>query len=185
MRYIVGFLIALGLIVLVFILILKTFNSSSNVKPPTPLISYAGTNVEAELTIAGPITADQTHQALQIIVSQNLNTINIIHGYQGTVTQTQTFPNNQAAYAVFLRAIDIAGFSQGGQPNATANDQRGYCPEGNSYVYQIKNGSRDIEHYWSTSCGNLGTFKGNVSVVNTLFEQQIPNLNILTANLNF
>jgi len=181
MRYFLGLLIALGLIVLVFILVLKGF-SGQPATPTKPLVDYATTNIVAELTINGPVIANQTHQALQITVGQSQAQINILQGYEGTVVNTKIYANNQAAYGVFLRAIDILNFSKGNADPAKA-DERGYCPEGDSYVYELNNGVKDIERYWATSCGNQGTFKGNALIINDLFEKQIPDYGTLTQSL--
>src|SRR5665213_1443193 len=177
MRIFVTFLIAIGLIVLVFILILKGFGSGSkNQVLPKPITSYATTNAIAELTLDGPVNYNGKHLSVQINIDQYQTQINIIQGYQGQVTNTQAYPNNQNAYAVFLRSIGTEGFMNG-NPDSTITDDRGICPFGNRYVYQLVDGSQTIERYWSTSCGSQGSFKGNSVAVNSLFKAQIPNYN--------
>jgi hypothetical protein len=182
MRYFLIFLITIGLIILIFIIILKAFSSAPS-KPSSPLTDYSNTSTVVELTINGPVTNDQNHNSVQMIVGQTQNEINLIQGYQNDVISTKSYPNNSAAYGVFLRSIDFAGYRQGNSdPNLT--DYRGYCPNGNIYIYQVLNGNNTIEQYWSTTCGNLGTFKGNSSLVLSLFEGQFPDFGGITSNAN-
>ncbi|HUD10458.1 MAG TPA: hypothetical protein VMR28_02175 [Candidatus Saccharimonadales bacterium] len=184
MRYFVSFLIAIGLIVLVFILILKSFGGGKSAlqSQAKPLVDYSNTNVVAEFDIQGPVVYDQSYQEIHINVDQQQTQINIQQGYQGEIVNTQAFPSNQNAYAVFLRSLDLLGFTEG-NPDPADTDDRGFCPFGERYVYQLVNGSQTIQHYWATSCGGQGTFKGNVSSVNTLFEAQIPNYGQLTSSI--
>ncbi|MGD0284590.1 MAG: hypothetical protein ABSB12_03290 [Candidatus Saccharimonadales bacterium] len=182
MRYFLIFLITIGLIVLVFVIILKSFSSAPS-KPPTPLVDYANTNTIVEMTIDGPVTADQNHNSVQMIVGQSNSEINIIQGYQNNVINTQSYQNNSASYGVFLRSLDLAGYSEGkNDPNLA--DYRGYCPTGDVYIYQILNGTSTIEQYWSTSCGGQGTFKGNDSLIQTLFDAQFPDYGDITNDVN-
>jgi hypothetical protein len=182
MRYLLIFFIAIGLIVLIFILILKNF-SSTPVKSAPPLINYATTNTVVEVTIDGPVVADQNYQAIQMIVGQSQNQINITQGYQGTVISTQSYQNNESAYATFLRAIDLAGFTRG-NPNPNVRDSRGFCSQGDTYNFTIVNGSTTVQDYWSTSCGgNLETSTGNVGLILALFQAQFPDYSTITANV--
>ena len=186
MRYFLGFLIAIGLIVLVFILILKAFSggSGSSKSAPAPLISYAKTATMMQLTIDGPIIANQNHQAVQIDVSQNNTKLDIIQGYQGKVVNTQSFGNNQASYSDFLQALNVAGYTKGISSSTT--DYSGYCPFGERYVYKVINSTgQTTQQYWATSCGGQGDFKGRVVTVNEHFQKQIPDYNTLTQNLGF
>src|SRR6266446_1088884 len=112
MRYFTGFLIFIGLIVLVFVNILKSGGSST---PPKQinLNSYANSAAIAQLTIDGPINANQTHQEEQISVGQTQTTFSILQGYQGRELTNKTFDNNQAAFSAFLQALAVAGFTKG------------------------------------------------------------------------
>ncbi len=182
MRYLLLFLIGIGLIVLIFVLLLKNF-SSSNVAPKKPLIDYATTNAVMQITISGPVVADQNHKEVQVTIGQTANQINIIQGYQGTIINTQTYQNNESAYAVFLRAIDSAGFTDGNSnPNLT--DDRGFCAQGDTYNFEIINGPSTVQNYWATNCGSQGTFQGDVGLIMSLFQAQIPNYGTVTSNVS-
>jgi hypothetical protein len=174
MKYFLGFLASVGLIVFVFILIVRGFNGNSKKVTTTPLTDYANSSVEMQYTIDGPVNADQDHKSVRITVGQNEVVIETLKGYDQTVGQTQTFDNNQTSYSTFLRALDIAGYSKG-NTDSSKKDERGYCPTGTRYSYDIIDGSDTKQHFWSASCSSPGTFKGNMSQVRVLFQAQIPN----------
>jgi|SRR5579864_4120891 len=181
MRYFIGFLIVIGLIVLVFVLF-ATGGSKTPPKTTTSLATYASTATVTKLTIDGPVEADQTHRQVQITVGQDESTIDIVQGYQDTVLNHASYVNNQDSYNVFLHALDLAGFSK---KRSTSNtDERGVCPLGDRYIYEIINGATDIQRTWSTSCGGEGTFGGTPSVIITLFRRQIPDYDKLTTNVD-
>jgi hypothetical protein len=181
MRYIIGFLIVIGLIVLVFVLFL-TGGSSTPKKVSTSLTSYAGSATVMRFTIDGPITADQTHRAIQITVGRDDTDIDIIQGYQHNVLDHGSFANNQDSYTQFLRAIDLAGYTK---VRTTKNtDDRGVCPLGDRYIFEIVNGVSDVQRTWATSCGGQGTFGGGLTTIMTLFQKQIPDYNKRATNVN-
>lgn len=182
MRYLLGFLIAIGLIILVFIIILKSVGHSPT-KAPTPLISYANSNTVVEMTVDGPETADQTHQSVNVTVGQTQAVIDIIQGYEGNVTNSKTYTNNEPAYAVFLRALDIAGFNNG-DTSQNLTDYRGYCPTGDRYIFTINDNGNTLQQFWTTSCGGQGSLKGDEGTIQELFQDQIPEYGELTNNVN-
>lgn len=183
MRYFTGFLIAIGLIVLVFVIILKGDGNSTR-KQQIDLNSYANSEAMVQVTIDGPITADQTHQVVQISVGRSEGRIDILQGYEGSVKTTQTYQNNQNSYAVLLHALTLTGFTKGAS-DAKQNDERGYCPTGERYIFELLQGGDTIQRYWATSCGGQGTYRGSVGQTVDLFRKQIPDYGKLTANIIF
>lgn len=178
MRYIIAALVAIGVIVLVFVLFLS--GGSSKVKPPLNLSSTVNS---VQLTIDGPETADQTHDDVVINVNQNLALINIEQGYQGKVVNSASYVNNQTAYTVFLHALMLANFTKTRSTSQT--DERGVCPLGDRYIFEVMDGSgTDVQRTWATSCGGQGTFGGSTALVMNLFESQIPDYEKLSSNLN-
>jgi len=175
MRYIIGFLIGLGLIVLTIVLIFKAFSGGGGEKPQKiDLNSYSTTNTVMRLTIDGPVNADQTHQRIRVTVGRDKVTFEQIQGYQGKLTQTKEFDNNADAYASFLRALSVAGYTSG-KTDPKLKDERGYCPLGSRYVYEALSGSDDILRWWNTSCGSAyGNFLGKGDTVRSLFKRQVP-----------
>lgn len=174
MKYFLGFLVTVGLVIGVFILIFRGFSGGKKQPTAQPLVSYASSSREVQETIVGPLSTDDKHYALRLTISASQNTLEVLHGYNENVTQTYTYTNNQAAYAEFLRAIDLAGFTKG---NAKTNtDDRGFCSSGRRYVYTISDGADTVQNYWTSSCGG-GNFGGNLGQIKDLFTTQIPDFN--------
>lgn len=182
MRYFTFFMVAIGLIVLVLVIIIKSITGGGPQKQAIDLNSYASTNAVAQLTIDGPTNADQTHQQIQITVGNTNTQFEILNGYQGQVATSKTFESNQAAFATFLHALNLAGFTKGNaDPNLS--DDRGFCPDGDRYEFELLQGSDTIERYWATSCGGQGTYAGNVNLTLDLFQKQVPNYFDLISNV--
>jgi hypothetical protein len=184
-RYVIGFIVAIGLIVLLIILLFSGGGNKSKVPNTSQTLESYSTSgsVIARLTIDGPINAQQNHDEVQITVGRDDTEYAQLQGYDGSVVKSQTYSNSQNAYNVFLHALDHAGFTKGDTSSALA-DERGYCPTGDRYIFELINGSNDIERFWATSCGTPKTFNGNLNLNLTLFQQQIPDYGTLTENVN-
>ena len=63
-------------------------------------------------------------------------------------------------------------------------NEKGYCPLGNRYVFEIIEGGDAIQRYWATNCANRKTYKGNLSLTLMLFQAQVPDYNTLVAGLD-
>ncbi len=186
MRYIVSFLIAIGLIILFIILLLKIIFGGNNNSPESKvnLADYAHTNVIMRMVAQGPITANQDHHQVYIEVGKDDNEIQLVRGYQGEVTHEEQFDSNSSSYGNFLRAIDLLGYTNGDTSEERA-DYRGHCPFGNRYIFQIIDGTKVKQQFWATSCGDReGTFRGQTEDIIQLFQAQIPGYSELTTNLD-
>lgn len=181
MRYFMAFL---AVMMLVFLLLALLLGGGKSKAPPTAktLASYATTDAQAQLTIDGPVNADQNHQAIRVTVSNNDVSFEQLQGYDGTVTNTQVFASTQNAYVNFLLALAHAGFTKGNNSPSMA-DERGYCPLGDRYVFELTQDGKDIERYWATSCGSPKTYLGSLSLTLSLFQAQVPNYSNLTQNI--
>lgn len=172
MKYFFGLLLAIGLIVGVFILVLHGFRGNSQPKSTKPpLVSYADTNRVVSEKIVGPLSTDATHYALELTVSASQNTLQVLHGYNETVTQTFSYNNTEPAFAEFLRALDLAGFTKGN--SKVDSDIRGICTAGRRYIFEIRDGANIEQSFWTSSCGG-GSFLGSLGVIKDLFTSQIP-----------
>ena len=182
MRYFIGFLVTIGLIVLVFVLILRGSGSNGPLPQSVNLGDYSNTNAVAQLIIDGPITADQTHREVQLDISANQASIDIFQGYQQSVLNSKSYVNNGTAFSVFLHALQQANFTKGDSSKALS-DERGICPAGDRYIFSFTNDSgKQLLRYWTTTCGG-GTFKGNLATTLYLFKRQIPDYDTLTSNV--
>jgi hypothetical protein len=182
MRYFITFIAMLGLLFLLLFLLLHGGGKPKVSTTNKTLISYANTDAQAQLTIDGPINADQIHTAVRITVDQNQVRYEQIKGYQNTIVNQQSFDSNQDAYANFLAALQHAGFTLGAT-TAVLKDERGYCPLGNRYIFELNQDGNQLERYWATSCGTPKTYNGVLTLTLDLFQAQVPGYSQLTQNL--
>jgi len=173
LRPILAILIGVGLLLLVLILIFRAFSGGKEATTPNIDVStYANTASVATVLIDDPTQLDEEHRQVRITVSGTQNQFEIIKGYQGTVIDSRTYSNNTAAYGVFLESLKLMNYSSG-DSNPALKDYRGYCPTGERYIFSFSDGNKDLFSYWSTSCGDQGTFQGNKPAVLNLFEDQL------------
>ncbi len=181
MRFFTGFLIFLGLIVLLFVVILKHGNAPKT--EPFNLASYANSGAVAQMLIDGPINTPVAHRQVEVTVGATQTNFQILVGYQGRAAVSRNILNNQTSYSSFLQALAVAGFTQG--EKTPIPNKQGFCPDGERYTFQLIENDSAILDYWATSCGGQGTFRGNTSAVVQLFEAQVPAYEDLTGNLEF
>lgn len=186
MRYFFGFLVSIGLVILLIILVVSGGGDSGDKsrveQTKKPLGSYSNTDAAAILTVDGPINAAQEHDQLRITVTKYQVTYEKIRGYDGSVQDLRTYGNTEKSYASFLRSLSYAGFTKG-DDNKELRDERGYCPLGNRYIFELKQGGRDIQRYWSTSCNKEKTYLGQRNLTVELFQKQIPDFSKLDNRL--
>ncbi len=182
MKFIIGFLVTIGLLIVVFILIFRGGGNDAAVQTEKKMTEYANSSTVVSLTTEGPVNANQIHKQIKVSVSSTETTVEVFQGYEQNLLSTKSYANNTAAYSDFLRALDINGFDNGDKDKALA-DERGYCATGTRYVMSIKDGDRDIQRFWTSSCGT-GTFKGKTSIIRSLFVAQVPDYNAQTIEYN-
>jgi hypothetical protein len=172
-RPILSGLVGIGLIVLIIVLIVKALTGTPSASTSqVDITKYATTpGASASLLIDTPTGIDQDHQQVKVTVSGISNEIDVLQGYQGKVLQSQAYPNNTAAFGVFLQTLKLLGFSKG---TTGSEDYQGYCPTGERYVFTFNNGRQNVFTYWSTSCGGQGTFQGDAPDILQQFSLQIP-----------
>lgn len=191
-RYIVGFLLV-AIFVFFGVAIYRSATDDGDKKPETAavvpvktLADYAGTNAEVSVTVVGPIIGDAEHRRIRITVSRDIRTLDVIQGYQGRVIRTKSYFNDQAAYDVFLRALQGLGFSSSKVPKI--EDEYKACPLGVHYEYELRNTGSEEEDFklWSVSCGvEIGNFAGGPGpTIRTLFQKQIPDYEALVEGVN-
>lgn len=180
-RYIAGFLLAVGLIVVAIILIVRALSGPSGPKP-LDLPSYANSDVTVQFTIDSPVAAAENHHDIIITVGNTEATLLITQGYEGQIQRMKSYPATTNGYAVFLRALALNGFTKGNN-DPRFSDERGQCALGDRFIYEVLDTQgNSLQHYWYTSCGT-GTFKGKASVIRSLFTKQIPDYASLTSGV--
>ncbi len=185
MRYLLGVIAFIVLLVIAVVTLVSRDNDQ-----PNETANQAGTRLvvlseEAKdgkviLTINGKVVGEEQHRSIRITISHTNRILEVLRGYEFAVDKNQTFSNNDAAYDVFLHALDNAGFIR--ERNFTPRDERGVCPLGNQFIYELKD-STDIK-LWSTSCNSKeGTFAGQAKLIQDLFKAQIPDYSKLVSGV--
>jgi hypothetical protein len=182
LRYFLGFLVALGLIIALIVMIFHSGGKTAKTTAP-PLSSYANSSTVVRLTIDGPVTAPQNHNQIVVTVGKTKATFQQFLGYDGTVVGSKSYDNTVNSYTVLLKSLSRAGMLVGiTDPKLT--DSVGRCPLGQTYTFEVADGDKQIKKFWTTSCGGVKTFGGNTSLVKKLFELQIPDYNTLIQEIN-
>lgn len=189
MKYVLGVIGAVILAILAIIIIggrgpnTEETAQKAGAKKAISVVDYADKlNSEVSWTVQGRLVGEDQHKSIRIVVSQNERRYEVLSGYEGSIESVQRFPSSPAAYDTFLRALDVAGFSK--ERKVTRTDERGVCPQGYRYIYDLEDGSDHVIRTWSTSCSTAqGPFAGSAGTVRQLFQDQIPNYNGLSQNI--
>lgn len=184
MKFFFSFVGIVLLILITFILMWRGMTGDGPApEAPPPLSDYTFTGVMMCFTVIGQVNQQQDQRAIRMTVSRSESRLEVLEGYDRVITESRSYPSNQDAYATFLRALDQQGFTQG-DDTPERRDDRGFCPRGRRFIYEIVDGSEVIQRYWSTSCGrSQGTFEGNAGAIERLFRAQIPDYRDLTRGI--
>ena len=177
-RIVIFLTVIVGIVLLVMLISrLGSGSKTSTPKSTAPVVKavnvtdFAKTNSKVVLTIDGRINGDDVHRAVRITVGRDFRTAEVIQGYENKVIKTQTNANNQTAYTDFIYAISRYGFSK--ERKTTQPDDRGVCPLGQRYIYEIYDGENQVMRRWSASCGSVGTSAISPAQANDLFQKQV------------
>jgi hypothetical protein len=179
-------MVTIGLLLVLIILLFRSDGGDKQKVSTTekPLTSYSSTTAETRMTVDGIINYTGEHRSIRITVGRDQITYEVMKGYEGEVVTSKTYDNNQAAYNNFLSAIGRAGFTKGDKSSALKNE-KGYCPLGKRYVFELRQDGEDLERYWITNCSSTPkTFKGNASLNIQLFQLQVPDYNDLAGQVD-
>lgn len=182
MRYIIGFLITIGLLILLIVMLVTGGKKAEVPATSKTLTSYASSSAAVSMVIDGKIDANSTHQAVRITVDRDNVTYELLQGYDGNVAQMKRYANTENSYDVFLHALSHAGFTQG-NTSSKLTDEKGYCPLDKRYVFELNQDGDNIERFWATDCG-IKTYQGNLGLTIDLFKNQVPDYDTLSTSLN-
>ena len=184
MKYIFGVL-SLIVIIVVAIILFRGDNTpgGQNGTSQVNLTDYVDSGAEVVYATYGRLVAEEERRAVRITISRNRRTVEVLAGYNEKVTKRKTFSNSQAAYDEFMHALKIAGFSR--VQDADYESEKGVCPDGNRSIYQLYEEDEEMMRLWSTSCRKGdGNFGGKSSVVENLFQDQIPEYDDFADSVN-
>jgi len=183
MKYLFGVLGAFFVLIMALVLITSRGRRQSTGEKPLIVSQEARAGVSAVLTTQGAVTGEDRRRAIRISVSQNERRLEILTGYEESVESSSTFPNTQLAFENFLAALERAGYSA--KQRTIIKDNRGVCPFGSRYTYELREYSQDLMSRWNTSCSSKqGDFAGNGSTVRRLFQMQITDYNSLVQGVD-
>lgn len=130
-----------------------------------------------QMTVRGPIVADEEFQSYQVEVSNSERSITAYKGYLESRTGGTTLSNNTRAYEQFVYALDKANIMKGQEPESEeANDLRGICASGYVYEYAVLSSGNTVKMLWTSTCGgSKGTLEASREQLTNLFLGQIPN----------
>ena len=160
----------------------KSINKENNQIKPVIINEYANSAATVSYLIQGEINSNEEHKAIRITVSKDIRTLEVLGGYQYIPINTRSYKNTNEAYAPFLASLQVAGFSKE-KSNPKITDPEGRCPLGNKYFFSSTGIPNIPNNLWSSNCGSMGTFGGNLSTVQQLFQNQIPDYTKLTSGV--
>lgn len=148
------------------------------------LVDYAFTDVKVRMTTKGEINSNEDHRQIQITVDHDNVSAAIMAGYQGNTIKSDRFSNNPSSYSAFLSALETLGFTKTQTEISGANEE-GSCPTGQRISFDIYDSNETILHSWTTSCTRkLGTFAGDYTGTQKLFQAQVPNYNDFVSGVS-
>ncbi len=151
--------------------------SDSELISPRDELVKLNTSRSVQVTIRGPIVANEEFETIRIKISPNYRKYNKYSGYLEDKQFAKSYKNNMKAYEQFVYALDKARMTRPGKnkPTEEMQDIRGICATGKVYDYEILDGQQVVYRAWTSTCkGSQGTFGASVKQVNNLFISQIP-----------
>ncbi len=125
-----------------------------------------------QLTVRGPIVADEAFKSYQVEISNSERSITAYEGYLDSRTDGTTLSNNTRAYEQFVYALDKANLMKGQE---TEDDLRGICATGYVYEYAVLSGGSPVKMLWTSTCsGSKGSLDASREQLTNLFLEQIP-----------
>jgi hypothetical protein len=123
--------------------------------------------------VEGKLVGEEDRRAVRVTVSDSERVVEVLGGYEEKVIKSKKYSNTRAAFETFLLALDRIGFGRQ-RSNVRIKDERGACPLGNRYIYELNSGGKQELRTWSDNClGAEGTFGGSTSQARQIFKNQI------------
>lgn len=174
---------------IVAIVALLIFSLSPNKQKTTTVVNkgivlsdyVAQVKSAVSFTIQGKVVGDDDYRSIRITVTSSTRTLDILKGYEQTAVSTAQFSNNPKAYDIFLRALEIAGYTK--TKNSRYATEQGVCPLGNRYIYGVQSGTESVQRSWSATCSGFGSYNGNPSLTRQLFQSQITDYSKLVSGV--
>ncbi len=184
-RRLIFIFVGLIALILLFAIIFGGHKKPAPANPLKPLPDYFATDASVSFTTDGLINGDDLHRQIRITIDANSRTLDIIQGYSGRVIGTKNFYNTQDAYRVFLKAINNEAFLAKNDKSKLPANPEGQCPLGFRYIFSLDQEGGNLFNSWTSSCGPaIGNSKTALDAITSLFQNQIPNYDTLTGNVD-
>ena len=146
-------------------------------------------NTEADrsvrMNVRGEIVADEDFRSYEIEISPIVRRMTLYKGYGNEIIDAVRLPNSTEAYAEFVNALNLAGFSDEAELPEGQGDTEGVCATGRLYTFSFLQAQSVTDQTWITSCrGVTGSFGDDASLARKLFEAQIPNSRELLRDID-
>lgn len=182
MKYVLGIVGIFFVLIIAIVLIFGGGDGPTN-REKLIISEQAREGVSAVLTTEGQLVGENQRRAIRIIINQNERRLEVLTGYGQAVEQSSTFPNTTAAFEFFLAGLEKAGFDN--KRPTSIKDERGICPLGRIYHYELREYSQELLGSWNTSCSSkIGNFDGRGRLIRTLFQSQFDNYSELTRDVS-
>lgn len=188
LRYIIFFIVGLLCLLILYFgfkgiqHVLKP-SASKEAAKAVNLYDYQNNGAQIRYIITGPVVANQNFRKIVISVSATQAVVEVTIGYDQAPVLSQAFANNQVAYDTFIAALNVAGYTNIKTAPSGANRQ-GSCSVSDKFSYQIFANNNYAQDSWNTACDpNQGTFAGQSSLTQQLFQAQIPNYSQIVSTV--
>ncbi|MFA5196937.1 MAG: hypothetical protein WC437_00690 [Patescibacteria group bacterium] len=182
------YLLAGFTIVLIIVIFSILYFQGQNIKKddnqvkPTVINDYANSSATVSYMAEGEVNADELHRSIKITVSKDSRTIEILAGFQYIAINSKSYRNTVEAYEPFLASLQVAGFAKE-KSNPKISNPEGRCPLGNKYFFTSTSIPNIPNNLWTANCSGMGTFGGNLSTIQQLFQKQIPDYSKITSGV--
>lgn len=181
MKYFLGVLGVILLIIFVFVLIFRGSGTPSATEV-RKLAEYAAEpQTVAEFTESGAINGQEAHRTVRIRVTDSIRSVALVKGYNGDVIDRKTYSNTNAAFEAFLAGLEQGGFNK---ERRTRLSFKSVCPSGSRFSYGLESEDDTVVDTWSASC-ERGSFGGERTLIRRLFQAQIPDYDEFVDDVRF
>jgi hypothetical protein len=175
MRYAIVVLLTLFLIIIGIVVLIGrgNRNASTQTASTVKLADQVDKDfTRVSWTMQGELVGEEERRAVRVTVSESERVVEVLEGYEENIGKRKTFANTKAAFDTFIQALDRLGF--GRQQETKITDERGVCPLGNRFIYELSSGGEQIFRTWSDNClDSNGTYGGSTSLARQIFKNQI------------
>ncbi len=135
-------------------------------------------------TQQGRLVGNDLRRSVKITVTPTERRVDLLDGYDQKITKTTIFTNDKVGYTSFLLALENLNF--GRERKVTQPDERGVCPLGQRYIYELHDGGTQKIRLWSDSCvAAEGTYAGSATTTRQLFKAQITGYEKFISGVKF